>query len=253
MTDLRDAKDKGFIKRLPCYNSIFNIFDREEVTSLLRDLIVKTSLPLKAVEQDFAVDSSGFSTSRFVRWFDEKYGMVRQEHTWVKTHLMVGVKTNVVVAVEIKDRFAHDTKLLPALVDTAAQNFQLREVSGDKAYGSRENYKAIYKHGATPFIAFRSNATSEAGGLWEKMFGFFTYRKDEFLKHYHKRSNVESTFSMIKAKFRDHVRSKTDTAMVNEVLCKILCHNICVLISAMFELGIDPNFGDTPTNAQQSA
>jgi hypothetical protein len=25
---------------------------------------------------------------------------------------------------------------------------------------------------------------------------------------------------MIKAKFRDHVRSKTDVAMVNEVLCK---------------------------------
>ena len=33
---------------------------------------------------------------------------------------------------------------------------------------------------------------------------------------YHKRSNVESTFSMIKAKFRDHVRSKTPVAMVNE-------------------------------------
>jgi hypothetical protein len=28
---------------------------------------------------------------------------------------------------------------------------------------------------------------------------------------------------MIKAKFRDHVRSKTDVAMVNEVLCKIIC------------------------------
>ena len=35
---------------------------------------------------------------------------------------------------------------------------------------------------------------------------------------------------MIKAKFRDHVRSKTPVAMVNEVLCKIICHNICVLI-----------------------
>jgi hypothetical protein len=47
------------------------------------------------------------------------------------------------------------------------------------------------------------------------------------LQHYHKRSNVESTFSMIEAKFCDHARSKTDVAMVNEVLCKIVCHNIC--------------------------
>ena len=58
----------------------------------------------------------------------------------------------------------------------------------------------------------------------------------------HKRSNVESTFSMIKAKFRDHVRSKTDVAMVNEVLCKIVCHNICCLIQESHELGIDAAF-----------
>jgi hypothetical protein len=29
---------------------------------------------------------------------------------------------------------------------------------------------------------------------------------------------------------------------VNEVLCKIICHNICVVIQEMHELGIDPNF-----------
>ena len=57
------------------------------------------------------------------------------------------------------------------------------------------------------------------------MFHFYQFHRDDFLSHYHKRCNVESTFSMIKAKFRDHVRSKTDVAMVNEVLCKIICHN----------------------------
>jgi hypothetical protein len=41
---------------------------------------------------------------------------------------------------------------------------------------------------------------------------------------------------MIKAKFRDHVRSKSDVAMVNEVLAKIVCHNICVLIQETYEL-----------------
>ena len=47
---------------------------------------------------------------------------------------------------------------------------------------------------------------------------------------------------MIKAKFRDHVRSKTPVAMVNEVLCKLICHNICVLIQEAHELGIDVKF-----------
>jgi hypothetical protein len=45
---------------------------------------------------------------------------------------------------------------------------------------------------------------------------------------------------MIKSKFRDHVRSKTETAMNNEVLCKVLAHNICCLIQSVYELGVDP-------------
>jgi transposase len=54
------------------------------------------------------------------------------------------------------------------------------------------------------------------------MFHFFSFKQDEFLAHYHKRSNVESTFGMIKRKFGDAVRSKTDVAMKNEALCKLL-------------------------------
>jgi len=76
----------------------------------------------------------------------------------------------------------------------------------------------------------------------EQMFHYFMFRKEEFLQHYHKRSNVESTFSMMKRKFGDALRSKTDTAMVNETLCKVLCHNLVVLIHETYELGIDPIF-----------
>ena len=130
----------------------------------------------------------------------------------------------------------------PWFVDATAKNFELSEVAADKAYGSRMNYKAIQRHGAVPFIVFKSDHTGKGDGLWPKMFHYFHFRRDEFLRHYHKRSNVESTFSMIKAKFRDHVRSKTDVAMVNEVLCKIICHNICCLIQESHELGITAEF-----------
>ena len=47
---------------------------------------------------------------------------------------------------------------------------------------------------------------------------------------------------MIKAKFGDSIRSKSDTAMVNEVLAKVLCHNLCVVIQASHELGLDAVF-----------
>lgn len=70
--------------------------------------------------------------------------------------------------------------------------------------------------------------------------------------HYHKRSNIESTFSAIKRKFWDSVRSKTDVAMVNEVLCKILAHNLCC-VQEQHELGIEPLFWQDEEVASASA
>jgi transposase len=251
MTDLREAQGKGLIAKVAHFNTIFNYLENPSLTPILRTLITESSLPLKVVESDFAVDSSGFTTSRFIRWFDHQYGVVRQQHDWVKVHLMCGVKTNVVTSVEIHDRAASDTKILPSLVNTTAAHFDMLEVSADKGYSSVNNVEVIAKHGATPYIAFKSIHSGAAGGLWEKMFHYYSFRRDEFLSHYHKRSNVESTFSMIKAKFRDHVRSKTDTAMANEVLCKVLCHNICCLIQSMYELGIEPTFWAKDESAQK--
>ncbi len=242
MSDLRQSHARGFISRVPHYNSIFNYLEDDGLTPILRDLITQSSLPLKSVEVDFAVDSSGFTTSRFVRWFDVKYGRERAEHHWVKCHLMCGVKTNIVTAIEIGDKHAHDVPFFAPMVSTTAQNFRIEEVSADKGYGSLGNAKAVTDAGGTPFIAFKSNATGEVGGAWKQMFHYFMFRRDEFVQHYHKRSNVESTFSMMKRKFGDSLRSKTDTAMVNETLCKVLCHNLVVLIHELHELGIEPVF-----------
>jgi hypothetical protein len=53
---------------------------------------------------------------------------------------------------------------------------------------------------------------------------------------------VETTFSMIKSKFGERLRCKTETAQINEALCKVLCHNLCVVIQSMYELGVEPDF-----------
>lgn len=245
MTDLRDSQSKGYITHAPHYNSIFNYLEDPEMTPLLQRLITTTSLPLKAVEVDFAVDSSGFSTSRFVRWYDQKWGTVREKHHWVKVQLMCGVKTNIVTAVDLPEiADSGDSPYLPAMVRHTAENFQIREVSADKGYSSVANHDVIAEVGGAPFIPFKSVATGASGGLWQKMFHFFSFNREEFLEHYHRRSNVETTFSMIKAKFRDHLRSKTDVAMRNEILCKIICHNICCVNQEMHELGISAEFSN---------
>jgi len=247
MSDLREAHKRGYISKVPHFNSISNYLENPELTPLLRDLIVKSSLPLQSVETNFAADSSGFTTCRFTRWFDVKYGKERTKQDWVKVHLMCGVKTNIVTAVEIEGQHASDSKLLPALTATTAQNFAMNEISADKGYASKNNVEIITKFGATPFISMKETDKGLGGGAWAQMYHYFNFRKQEFLQHYHKRSNVESTFSMMKRKFGDSLRSKTDVAMVNESLCKILCHNLVVLIHEMCELGIDPVFWPQPS------
>jgi transposase len=243
MCDLCDSHAKGYIKRLPCYNSIFNVLESEGTTEVLVSLIIESANPLKAIETNFAVDSTGFSGNRFDKWFDKKWGELKTKRAWVKAHIMTGVRTNVVTAVKVLEENSSDTVNFKPLLNCTAERFSMDNVSADLAYSNEANIQAVVATGAYPLIPFKRNATGATKGeLWAKMFHYFSFNRDEFLARYHQRSNVESTFSMIKAKFGDSVRSKTDTAMRNEALAKILCHNVCCLISAMYELRIEPEF-----------
>jgi transposase len=198
--------------------------------------------------QDFAVDSSSFSTGQFVRWLDVKNSTKEDRRHWLKLHLMVGTKTNVVTSVEVSDGFEHDYHRFKPLVDhTAKQGFQLREVSADKGYLGVDNLMTTLRHGAIPYIPFKTNSVAQSGWepksqLWTRMYHFYSLNRAEFLQHYHKRSNVETTFHMIKNKFGQRLHSRTLTAQVNEALCKVLCHNLCVVIQSMHELNITPEF-----------
>ena len=247
MTDLREAQTKGLISCAPCYNSIFNVIESEQVTPIIQGLITTSSLPLRAVESDFAVDSTGFGIQRFYRHFTAKYGHEQYVRDYLKVHAMIGVKTHVVTAVAVTDRDRHDITQFRPLVERTGQNFTMAEISADKAYSSREMIAMVEEMGAAPFIPFRSNSTvkpEKKAPAWDRLFHFYNFRRDEFLEHYHKRSNVESAFSSMKRKFGDFVRSKTDTAQINEVLLKVLAHNIVCLVHSIHELGIAPMLTD---------
>lgn len=240
--DLRECQSKGYLTNAPHYNSVFHYLENPALTPILKMLVEESASPLKAIESDFAVDSSGFATCTYDRWYDAKYGKMRENHYWVKAHLMIGVKTNIVTSVEMSGPDSHDYPYLPPLLETTAQRFKVVEVSADKGYIGRSNLEAVVNAGAVPYILFKSNTTGKGSELWRKMWHFYQFNRSEFLQSYHKRSNVESTFSMIKAKFGASVRSKTPVAQMNEVLCKIVCHNLCVLVQSIYELGIAPTF-----------
>ena len=241
--DVRAAYSQGLITATPSFNSVNRYIADPRLTPIITDLIERSAAPLSVVESQFAADSSGFSTCRFDRWYDAKWGKEKSQRHWLKAHIVVGTQTNIITAVEVTQSNVNDSPVLPGLLDTTAQRFTMTEVSADKAYLSNSNLRHIEAHGADPYIPFKSNTTGQGSPMWKRLYAYFTLNEDMWKGHYHRRSNVETTFSMVKGKFRDSVRAKSKVGQVNEILLKCLCHNICVLIRATSELSITPLFG----------
>lgn len=248
-TDLKAAQKDGFISKTPHFNTVLRFFRDPSMTPLLTELVVQTSLPLKYIEDCFAADASGFSMLRYLRWQEKKVSE-RKKKEWVKVHLMCGVKTNIITAVEVSPDKEHESLYFRGLLRQTAKNFKIAEVLADKGYSSKPNLEAVKRIGADVFIPFKSNAVPsgfteimpESQQIWDRLLAYYNDHFAEFLQHYHKRSNVEATFSVLKRKFGETLRTKREVSRVNEVLCKVLCHNLSVLIQSMFELGIVPEF-----------
>lgn len=244
-TDIRTSAERGHIATAVHFSSVFRCLQSAATTEILIRLIEESAAPLAEIENltgQFAQDSTGFSTITYDRWFDQKHGKLMARHPWVKLHLMCGTATHVVTGVKVTPEA--DCPLLPELLKKTAQRFQVREVSGDKAYLSKKNLEEIESVGAVPFIPFKVNSVgiSSKSPHWRRMWAHFSLRSEDFLLHYHRRSNAESTMWMIKSKFGGAVRSKTPTAQINEVLCKVLCHNLACIVHAITEFGIEVDF-----------
>jgi transposase len=242
-TDIRACEDSGLVEDAPSYNTIFRVVEDAKLTPLFSALVTESAKPLAAVEKQFAVDSTGFATQTYVRWFDYKYGEEKRAQRWVKAHAMVGTLTNVITSVEATESSVGDAPMLAPLVErTAANGFNVREVSADKAYLSHANLAAVEGIGAQAFVPFKSNSGTTGSAAWERLWHLYSLNRPAFLEHYHRRSNVESTFSAIKRKFGGAVRSKLPAAQINEVLLKCLCHNLSCLVHSIHELGVEPRF-----------
>jgi len=258
-SDVRESRNKGLTDVDPHFNTVLRYLRSSEMTPALRNLVELSALPLRAVEQDFAVDSTGFTTCRFERWYDHKWGKERSQHKWVKLHAMTGVRTNVVTAVEVTDGHAGDSPQFLPTLNATARNFTIREVSADKAYESKKNCAVVDDLGGTAYIPNKGRVYAVQGVMPDipsgasaflRMQYLFAYQRDTFLSHYHQRSNVESTFSAIKRKFGDSLRSKSEVGQMNEILCKVVAHNLCVLIAAVHEIGLPlPEFGSVSASA----
>lgn len=244
-SDAREAQTKGYIQSVPNYSTVAKYMQSEALTPIIKGLIELSAMPLKTVESaSFSIDSSGFSPAKFSRWYDHKYKKVRGRKIFYKAHLVVGNNTHIVCGAEITTEYVADMNMLPEMVQGVKRNFDVKALTADKGYLSHNNLECLDKMGITPFIPFKSNTIDrqDTTTVWGRLYNYFALNQEAFMQSYHQRSNIESAIFMIKSKFGDYVRSKTDMACVNEILLKILSHNICCLIQEMHELKIEAHF-----------
>lgn len=238
--DLKECAERGLVTKAPHYNTISRYMNNPTLTPLLRTLLHESALPLQGIERQFACDSTGFSTTNYDRYFDHKHGKTVKKKQFIMAHAMCGTLTHIVTDLIVTNK--GDATQFEPLLDATTARFNVEEVSADKAYLSKKNLQAAHDAGAVPYIPFKEGITGKGPKLWSSMYHYYHYKRDEFLGHYHRRSNVETVFSMVKGKFGAAVKSKEPVAQANEILCKYLCHNICVLIASIYELGIEPEF-----------
>jgi transposase len=243
--DLCEMCRKGFIHKVPHFNSVSKYLGMPSLTAKLIKLIEISSLPLELIEVDFAVDSTGLSTHRYARWLDERDMQEHARREWIKVHLICGVKTKIVASVITTLGSASDNRQFGRLVEVASRNFNMQEISADKAYLGAENMRYALLANAKLFVPFKSNNKLDAeykSPVWQQALYMFLHKQAEFRLHYNKRNNVETAFHMIKSGFGSHLLTVSRDAQYNEALCKVICHNICVLIQAVYEFGIKPDF-----------
>ncbi|MBI2107429.1 transposase [Candidatus Woesearchaeota archaeon] len=247
VSDLKLFKTLGYLGQAPSFRSINYFMEDERLKPYLEQLIKLLAEPLIPIESHMAIDSTGFSTFNRKQWidirFNKGFSILRKDYK--KLHIVTGVKSNIVVSAKVTDGKANDSPHFEDLVKQSAY-FDIKIISADAGYLSRKNCEIVTSIRATPFIFPKKNATVRAKGspAWNHMISLWKNNEKEFRMHYHKRSNVESSFAMIKRNYLPYVRAKSDSGQINEGLCKVVCHNLACLIMSLFEYGIKVKYID---------
>jgi len=241
-SDLRESAARGNVRTVGHFNAISDFLAEPSSTEILTSLVEQSAAPLCMIENgQYAIDSTGFSTVTYDRWFDQKHGKLNARHEWVKLHVMVGTVTKAITSARVTSE--GDCPQLPALFERTRAHHDVREVSADKAYSSVDNHNVLETFGVEVFIPFKVNAVvNPRAPVWSRHLVEFQLHQERFLEHYHRRSNVETVFAMMKARFGASVASRLPTARANETLARCIAHNLVCVTRSIFIAGLAPVF-----------
>ncbi len=228
--------------RIPSFKTLSNYREDNCLSSILDELIEESSKPLSEIERDFATDATGIRTNLFSSWYSIRCQKEIKRRDHLTIHITTGVKSNIVTALNVETKSGNDNKIFREHVDKTIKNFKAEEFSGDGRYWSKENCKKVNEAGAKPYFLVWKNWSGKSRGCmpWKLMNSESKKNPEEYGKHYHKRSNVESTNHSKKVIHGNKVYSRLKSSRINEETLRWINHNINVLNRARYEWNIDP-------------
>ncbi len=241
-SELKLAQTFGIINKVYKRSALNNYLNNKYVVEILKELLKTIAEPLQEIEETVAIDATGMASSYGKKRWVEVRLTHRLRKDFAKLHIISGVKSNIIFSADVTEGTSSDSPHLKELLEEL--RFKPREFVADAGYISKDNVIAISDKGIKPFIMPRKNITGQRGGSasWRYLIRLWKENKEIFLMHYHARSNVESTFSMLKRKFGDYVRAKNIIGQTADILSKVVCLNAVILSEAMLEYGIRTRF-----------
>ena len=229
---------------IPCFKTLSNYRENNSLQIILDRLIEESSKPLSVIEHDFATDATGIRTNLFSSWYSIRCQKEIKKRDHLTIHITTGVKSNIVTALNVEIKAGRDNEIFREHVDKTCINFDAHEFSGDGRYWCKANCWKVVEVGAKPYFMVWKNWSGRSRGCmpWKLMNLESKNNPEEYAKHYHKRSNVESTNHSKKVLHGDKVYSRLDTARINEETLRWINHNINVLNKAKYQWDINPKF-----------
>lgn len=219
---------------VPCYTTLCR---------RRRALAVELPRRQKSEPRPVVVDSTGVKVYGEGEWKVREHGYSRRR-TWRKLHLGVDEATHELVAVVVTTNDFKDSQLLPDLLDQVEG--ELKQVSADGAYDSRNCYDAIRAGGARAAIPPRRGARiwRHANTKGER------HLRDENLRairragraqwkresSYHRRSLAETAVFRVKMIFGERVRARSFAGQAAQLLVR------CQALNRMTHLGMPDSY-----------
>jgi len=167
-----------------------------------------------------AIDSTGLSHGQASYYYTKRYKLRRK---FVKVSILADMKRQLICGIRIRHRHRHDSVDFVPLLEQAVKLVPLSTVVAYRGYDSEQNHISTENLGIPCTIIRPKYETLQ---VWKtKGFHRKMMKRHFDWDSYHRRSKIETIFSVIKRMLGEHIMSRYILTQNRETMYKIIAYN----------------------------